>query len=278
MEIKITTLSENTANTDRMIAEWGLSILIDVDGFRILFDTGASFSTVYNAQLLGVDFSSIDKIVLSHGHFDHAGGLLNVIRRRGAPIEVIAHPDMWAAKYALRPNVPQRYIGVPFQREQLEADGAIFNLSKEPVWIRDNIVTTGEVPMVTGYEQIDPFLFVKENNEFKPDPLADDLAMAINTELGLVIILGCSHRGMINIIYRLQEITGQKQIYCVIGGTHLMAATPERMVQTVAALKEIDIQRLGVSHCTGFQASSWLAQEFPDTFFLNNAGTQLSLP
>ncbi len=276
MDIKITTLSENTADTPDLIAEWGLSILMDIDGYRILFDTGASFSAIYNAQMLGIDLSTIDKMVLSHGHFDHAGGLLNVLQRINKPIEIIAHPDIWDAKYALRAD--HRYIGIAFNREQLEALGATFYLTKDPVWIKDNIVTTGEIPMINDYEQIDPDLYIKQNNEFKHDPLADDLAMAIKTEQGLVIILGCSHRGMINTINHLQQITGETRVYCVIGGTHLMAASPERLAKTTADLRQIAVQRLGVSHCTGFQASSWLAQEFPDIFFLNNTGTQLNLP
>lgn len=277
MEIKITTLSENTANIG-FIAEWGLSMLIEADGLRILFDTGASFTAVYNAQLLGIDFSSVDKIVLSHGHWDHTGGLFNVLKRRGEKVDIIGHPDIWAAKYTQGEKYGERYLGIPFNREQLEGLGARFHLTKEPVWITDNIVTSGEIPMVTEYEEIDSYLYVKENGVFKPDHLADDLAIAINTELGLIIILGCCHRGIINTIHHFQEITGQYQVNCVIGGIHLMDASPERLAKTVTDLKQIGVQRLGVSHCTGFEASSRMAQEFPDTFFLNNAGTQLSLP
>jgi len=277
MEIKITTLSENTANIG-FIAEWGLSMLIEADGLRILFDTGASFTAVYNAQLLGIDFSSVDKIVLSHGHWDHTGGLVNVLRRRGEGVDIIGHPDIWAAKYTQGEKYGERYIGIPFNREQLEGLGGRFHLVKEPVWITDNIVTSGEIPMVTEYEDIDPYLYVKENGVFKPDPLADDLAIAINTELGLIIILGCCHRGIINTIHHFREITRQNQVNCVIGGIHLIDASPERLAKTVTDLKQIGVQRLGVSHCTGFEASSRMAQEFPNTFFLNNAGTQLSLP
>jgi 7,8-dihydropterin-6-yl-methyl-4-(beta-D-ribofuranosyl)aminobenzene 5'-phosphate synthase len=277
VEIKITTLSENTANIG-FIGEWGLSILIEADGLRILFDTGASFTAVHNAQLLGIDFSSVDKIVLSHGHWDHTGGLANVLRRRGEEVDIIGHPDIWAAKYTQGEKYGERYLGIPFNREQLEGLGARFHLVKEPVWIADNIVTSGEIPMVTEYEEIDPYLYVKENGVFKPDPLADDLAIAINTELGLIIILGCCHRGIINTIHHLREITGQNQVHCVIGGTHLMDASPERLAKTVTGLKQFGVQRLGASHCTGFEASSRMAQEFPDTFFLNNAGTQLSFP
>ena len=110
------------------------------------------------------------------------------------------------------------------------------------------------------------------------DFLADDLALIINTEFGLVVILGCAHRGIINTLRHAQNLTGQKLVYTVIGGTHLFRASEERLAKTIAELKEMGIQRLGVSHCTGFHASARLAQEFKDAFFLNNTGTRLTLP
>jgi 7,8-dihydropterin-6-yl-methyl-4-(beta-D-ribofuranosyl)aminobenzene 5'-phosphate synthase len=132
--------------------------------------------------------------------------------------------------------------------------------------------------MTTDYEQVDSYMFVKNGEALQPDMLLDDLALAVRTEFGLVVTLGCAHRGMINTIRQLQQITGEELVYCVIGGTHLFNATQERLVQTVADLRETGIQRLGVSHCTGFNASCWLANEFPEMFFLNNAGATLTLP
>ena len=123
MEISITTLSENTA-TGSTLAERGLSILVKADGATILFDTGASFSAVYNAQLLGIDLATIDHIILSHGHADHTGGLREVLKRKGK-VEIIDHPDIWVPKYVRRSGEPQeRYIGMPFSREELENRGA----------------------------------------------------------------------------------------------------------------------------------------------------------
>lgn len=276
MEIQITTLSENTANYG-FLAEWGLSILVEVDGTRILVDTGLSFSAVHNAQLLGIDLSTIDRIMLSHGHADHTGGLREVLRRRGG-VEVIAHPDMWAVKYARRNQEEERYVGIPFSREEMESLGARFNLVREPVHITDRVMTTGEIPMTSGYEEIDKNLFVKEGGMLQPDRLADDLALVIDAGFGLVVILGCAHRGIVNTLRHAQNLTGKELVYAAIGGTHLFRASKERMEQTIADLRELKIQRLGVSHCTGFHASAQLAQEFKDIFFLNNAGTRLTLP
>jgi len=277
VEVKIITLSENTANHG-FLAEWGLAILVEVDRMRILMDTGLSFSAVHNAQLMGIDLSTIDRIVLSHGHADHTGGLRDVLRITGG-VEVIAHPDMWAAKYIRRDGeVRERYCGIPFSREELESGGARFNLTREPVHITEHVMTTGEIPMSSGYEEIENNLFVKQGDRLRPDPLADDLALIIDADFGIVVVLGCAHRGMINTLRHAQNITGKEAVYAVIGGTHLFRASEERIEKTIADLREIEVQRLGVSHCTGFRALMRLAQEFEDRFFLNNAGTKLTLP
>lgn len=274
MGINITTLTENTAGLG-FLAEWGLSIFLEVDGVNILFDTGLGVSAVHNAHVLGVDLSSVDKIVLSHGHSDHTGGLREILRET-KEVEVVAHPDVWEAKYAGTVET-NRFIGIPFRREELENLGARFSLTRDAVWISDSIVTTGEIPMVTDYEDIDPILWVKENGEMVPDSLADDLAVAIKTEDGLVVILGCGHRGVINTLRHARNLTGENRIHAVIGGIHLFRASEERLFRTASDLKEMGVELLGVSHCTGFHASAWLAQEFGEFFFLNNAGSRLTI-
>ena len=277
MEIRINTLSENTANYG-FLAEWGLSILVDVDGMRILMDTGMSLSAAHNAQLMGVDLTTIDRIVLSHGHTDHTGGLREVLARRGQ-IEIIAHPDIWASKYTRRDGQTQeQFVGVPFVQEELEGRSARFNLTKEPVYINEHIMTTGEIPMLTSYEEIENNLFIKEGGLLHQDRLADDLALIIDTDFGLVVILGCAHHGIVNTLRHAQKLTGKEQVYAAIGGTHLFRASDERIEQTIIDLKEMGIQKLGVSHCTGFRASSRLAQEFEGAFFLNHAGNRITLP
>jgi len=276
MEVKITTLSENTANYG-VLGEWGLSILIEADGNKILMYTGMGISTVYNADHMGIDLTGISTIILSHGHADHTGGLLDVLKKiKGAT--VIAHSDIWTPKYVQRSKDDFHYIGMPFTRKELESHGARFIFSDKPVSIAEHITTTGEIEMLTDYEQIDGNMFVKDDGRMLPDKLADDLALVIDTEYGLMVILGCAHSGLINNLRHAQKITGKEHIYAVIGGTHLFSANEERIRRTVADLKDMGIQKLGVSHCTGFAASARLAQAFPEAFFLNNAGTRLTLP
>jgi len=277
MPLRITTLSENTAGFPGMLAEWGLSILVETDDLKVLLDTGASISVPHNAPIFGLDLSAIDKIVLSHGHYDHTGGLKEVLKQVGKQVEVIAHPDIWAQKYA-RGQGFERYIGVPFPIEDLEDLGGSFTMSRDPVWITDNIVTTGEIPMTEDFEALDPNLYVKENGNWRNDDLLDDRALIIKTDEGLVIILGCAHRGAINTVRHAQEITGVKSIHTVIGGTHLMNASEERVLRTGIALQELSVQRVGVSHCTGLPSAMLLAQQLGEAFFFNNTGTSISVP
>ncbi|MBM4453869.1 MAG: MBL fold metallo-hydrolase, partial [Chloroflexi bacterium] len=124
MEVKLTTLSENTAGRVGLLAEWGLSVLVEVDGYKVLLDTGLGISTFYNAAVMGIDLSQIDKIVLSHGHRDHTGGLRHVLQASRKQMDIIAHPDIWTSKYSRTFGKQEQYAGIPHAREALEDLGA----------------------------------------------------------------------------------------------------------------------------------------------------------
>jgi 7,8-dihydropterin-6-yl-methyl-4-(beta-D-ribofuranosyl)aminobenzene 5'-phosphate synthase len=277
MAIRITTLSENTAGQPDLLAEWGLSLHIQDEDKRVLLDAGESISIGQNAEKLGIDLQKIDKIVLSHGHFDHTGGLRLLLTKMKREIEIIAHPDIWTAKYLRLKGKADRYVGIPYMQRELESLGARFTLTSEPVQLTEHIMTTGEVPMITDFEKIEPALFVKTPEGWQPDTLRDDLALIIKTEQGLVIALGCAHRGMINTLYQARQISGIKKINLVLGGCHLKDATEEQIWQTISALNEIGVQKVGVSHCTGMRATLLMAQTFGNDFIFNNAGTVLNL-
>ena len=276
MSVQITTLSENTAGRAGLLAEWGLSVMVETGDIKVLLDTCSSFSVTHNAPLLGIDLSAIDKIVLSHGHYDHTGGLREVLSKTG-PVDIIAHPDVWDKKY-IRFGEHEAYIGIPFSREELEGMGASFKLSPEPVWITNEIVTTGEIPMVEEYESIEANFYVKKAGKMLPDPFSDDRALVIVTDAGLVVILGCAHRGAINTLRHAQQITGVEQVHTVVGGTHLLRASEERVLITAAAFQEMGARRVGVSHCTGLHSAMLLAQQLGEAFFFNNTGTSITVP
>jgi 7,8-dihydropterin-6-yl-methyl-4-(beta-D-ribofuranosyl)aminobenzene 5'-phosphate synthase len=276
--LRITTLSENTAGRRGLLGEWGLSVLLETGESNILFDCGQTISTVHNADALNIDLTKVNRIVLSHGHYDHTGGLHDVLKRIGREVEIIAHPDIWQDKFARRKGEADRYIGIPCERRDLERLGAQFNLDAHPVQVAENMITTGEIPMITTFEEVDSTLWIKEDLIWKSDPVKDDLALVYKTGAGLVVISGCAHRGIINTLYHAQQITGVKQIYMVIGGSHLSGVSEERLWQTIATLKEIDIQRIGLCHCTDLPVAGILAGEFGERFFFNKAGSTIEIP
>jgi 7,8-dihydropterin-6-yl-methyl-4-(beta-D-ribofuranosyl)aminobenzene 5'-phosphate synthase len=254
------------------LAEWGQSIYFEADGKKILFDAGLGPSLVRNARVIGVDLSQIDALVLSHGHADHTGGLKDALEVQAQrPLPIIAHPGVWDKKYIHLGG--ERFIGIPYARDYLEALGGEFRLTKEPLWVSENVVTSGEVPLKTDFERVDDNILIKENGGFTQDPLMDDVSIYIKTPEGLVVLLGCGHRGIINILSHGLHLTGLDRVRAVIGGTHLFMADEARVKKTIEALRGMALKEIGVSHCTGLEASLKLATAFEGRFFFNNAGT-----
>jgi len=272
MRLRITTLAENSATRFGTLAEHGLSMLVEVDDLCILLDTGQTGTAVHNAHAMGIDLSRVGRMVLSHGHQDHTGGLREVLAQTGE-VTVYAHTDVWRPRYVVRKGEKARYAGLMFVREQLESMGATFQLSDGPVHISREVMTTGPVPRVTPFERLDSDLVVKTAEGWQQDQVPDDQALVVKTPRGLVVLLGCAHSGIVNTLLHAQQVAGQRRIYAVLGGTHLGFSTQEQLDRTIAALRDMDIQRIGVSHCTGLAASGRLAREFGDHFFFNNVAT-----
>jgi 7,8-dihydropterin-6-yl-methyl-4-(beta-D-ribofuranosyl)aminobenzene 5'-phosphate synthase len=195
-----------------------------------------------------------------------------VLRKTRKSIEVVCHPDVWASKYSVGKDGSERFIGIPCQRLELESLGARFAMSREPVVLAEDVTALGEVPMVNDFETVDPHLFVRDGAGLRPDDLLDDRAVVVDSGDGLVVVLGCAHRGLVNTLKQAQKLTGVERINLVVGGSHLVGSGEERVWQTVAALKQLNVERLGLCHCTSLPAAAILAREFGDRFFFNNVG------
>lgn len=272
MKVKATILCENSVfHIPGAIAEHGLSIFLETDCGNYLLDTGQGKGIINNAQVLRIDLRTIKGIILSHHHFDHTGGLGPVLDLKGA-VDLYAHPDFFRESYSVTDG-KARYIGVPYPRPLLEAKGAAFKFSNQFRQIEPGLWLTGEVPRRTDYELGDQKLSVKSGDGYQKDDVRDDQSVVIETEKGLFIVLGCCHSGIINTLNYIVEKMGTRRIHAVIGGTHLGPVGDEQREKSIEALKAFNIERLGVSHCTGLKTATRLAGEFGERFFFCNVGT-----
>ena len=273
MKTRLTVLVENDTARADLAAEHGLAVWIELNGRRVLFDTGQTDAVCRNALVLGIDLSRADAMVLSHGHYDHTGGLPAVLEKTGR-MAVFAHPDALLPRYARNRDGSTRTIGMcGATREALLASGGI-RATVTPSRIVDGLTATGAVPRLTGYEDTGGAFF-RDPACCRPDELHDDQAVFVDTPDGTVVVLGCAHAGIINTLRYVRKLTGNRPIRAVLGGTHLVSAGTERMARTVAALRELDVERLYPVHCTGEAAAARLRSEFPERVADAPAGTVL---
>lgn len=279
MKIRITILCENLIGQRVGLGEHGFSAFIETDRGDYLFDTGGGRSIVANSLTLNKDLRTVQKIFLSHGHYDHTGGLPEVLKLKGN-VDVHAHPHVFLDRMSvLKENGKEtkRFIGIPYKKRYLESLGANFIFNSEFVEVEKGMFLTGEVPRKTSFEKPDPRLFSEINGKTQPDVFLDDQSLIIESEKGVILVLGCAHSGMINIIHHVINKTGEKKFYAILGGTHLDFLTPEQLEESINVLNQLEIERIGVSHCTGMKAACRLYQEFGDRYFYGYVGSVLEV-
>jgi 7,8-dihydropterin-6-yl-methyl-4-(beta-D-ribofuranosyl)aminobenzene 5'-phosphate synthase len=269
-----------------LVAEHGFSALVTVRRadrtHTLLFDTGISPTGMAdNMERLGIDATDIEVVVLSHGHFDHAGGLEGLAglrRRSGLPI--VVHPLVWSRRRLAIPEMPAVELPTVSKRS-LEQEGfEVIERRQRSLVLDGSVLVTGEVDRTTDFETGFPFHERFHDDAWEPDPLIlDDQALVVHVrDLGLLVLTGCGHAGAVNIARHAMRLTGVDRLHAMLGGFHLGGPAFERIIEpTVSALTEMQPSVIVPAHCTGWKAQHRFAAALPDAFIPNAVGTSYTL-
>jgi len=267
--MRLTILVDNTAEGEYG-GEPGFAATVERDGRLILFDTGISDLVVRNAALAGVDLKRVDVIALSHGHYDHTGGLEAVLRVTGK-VRLVGHPAAFEGK-VVRQGETVREAGGRLSVADLEKLGATIEMNTAPVELIDGVSLTGPVPRETDYETVPAAFVIRRGDGFVHDEMPDDQSLIVRTDAGVVVVAGCAHSGIVNTLRHVQRLTAGERIVAVFGGSHLGGADENRIDRTIEVLRELNVKTVGLCHCTGAHALERIAAALPDRFVRVHSG------
>jgi 7,8-dihydropterin-6-yl-methyl-4-(beta-D-ribofuranosyl)aminobenzene 5'-phosphate synthase len=263
------------------LAEHGFSCLIktvDVEEHLFLMDVGISGTCLlHNAQLLKMDLSKVEALVLSHGHFDHCWALREILPKIPKGIPIILHPDAFLSR---RFNLPALKIEVPMpsppdENMLREAGMEVRKIREDSTMAGGRLLVLGEIERVTEFEKGMPGMEAEISGQWVKDPFSDDRGVAVKVKnRGLVIIGGCSHAGIINTVKHAQKVTGAPKVHAILGGFHLTGPMMEPVIgPTIEGMKKFGPDYIVPTHCTGWRAINQFAKEMPEQFILNIVGT-----
>ena len=264
-KMKLTVLVDNNTLIDRyFLAEPGISLFIEEGGKRILFDVGYSDIFLTNAQKMNIDLRNLDYVILSHGHQDHTWGLDPLVRLytesiiEGIPHQkpkILAHPQAFFTKTINGLNE----IGSLISQDKLSRHFTI-NLSQNPKWLTERILFLGQIERKNDFEATRPIgTMVKPTGE-EPDYLYDDTALVYKSPQGLVIVTGCSHSGICNIIEQAKKLCREERIIDIVGGLHLLDPSKEQLKGTLEYMKKLNLKQMHACHCTDLNSKIALSK------------------
>ena len=266
-----------------LIAEHGFSVTIrlEINGTErsLIFDSGLNpLSAAHNADVLGLDLHQCELMISSHGHIDHTGGLLNIRKEMNTKetIPLLLHEHAFKKRMVKFQDGRVISLPAPDRSILIKAGYKIVEKHSPSLWMGDSVLVTGEVPRMNDFEKGFPNHYSEIDGRMENDPLIrDDQAIILNIkDKGLVVITGCGHSGIINILKYAKELTSEDRIYAVIGGMHLAGGTFEPIIsRTIDELTKLKPRFLIPCHCSGFQAVNEIARNMPNAFIQNSVGT-----
>lgn len=275
--MKIHILTDNRTKKRNFLAEHGLSLFIEHENGNILFDTGQSDVYCRNAALMGVDLNSADCIVLSHGHYDHCGGLVYFPELAHIP-KIYVHETAFAKKYVLNPDgTTCREIGIPWSYEEYEKIESSLVLTKKNAQIAPSLHLCGEIPSTVAFEGVPNGFYCGDGTDKSEDMLKDEQMLVCDGEKGLFVFLGCSHVGIVNCLQYTLKLFPGKKIHTLVAGMHWDSVSPLRLQMTIQHIIDLDIQKIIPLHCTGIFAICEMKRYLGDRCFPLCAGDSLEL-
>lgn len=278
--MKLRILANNTTNRKDLVAEHGLALWIEEETGEtksaFLFDTGGPHNTLlHNAKKLDIDREILKGVILSHGHYDHVGGLFDFLKTLKKEIPIHLHPDAVLPKFkGPSPDNDIGFYSVNPPAHTLEKQGGRFIFSKRPVVLSNHVTTTGEVPRKTDFEEVAGFFTVR-GGKYVPDTMTDDLSLIVDRrEKGIFVVCGCCHAGIINTLLHAMALAGQEKVMGIMGGFHLVGADEQRIAGTIEALQQIDPGVILPMHCTGTHAVERLQESFGERVVLAHCGDE----
>jgi len=275
METHVTVLCENSVGEPGLIGEHGFCSFIERAKETFLFDTGPGLSLPHNLKALDKGLQGLRQIMVSHGHRDHTGGLKWALEQAQG-VEIVSHPDIFAEHMAANPKNPDeepRRVGCVFDRGSLEQLGARFRFVSQTTEIRPGLWFVTGVGRNPNQQPHDPRLLTVEGGRLVPDTMTDDASLLLERQGPPVLLLGCAHAGVMNILDHLEQEMGINRLYAVLGGTHLKFFSPEYIPRVIDRLEAFSVELVAVSHCTGWKAEIELAKHFGDRFLPASVGS-----